>query len=82
MSKTWDDTGMFVVEMTVREYYELQRAQRRDGESLEDTLLRLAGLRATPRRQSPPVANDDRAWMSEAAHVRSLADAKNKRENS
>ena len=84
MSETWDDRGVFAIEMSVREYYELQREQRRDCETLEDTLLRLSGLRSRPLRNINETLerrrSDDSTRMSRAAHTLSLADAKKARE--
>jgi hypothetical protein len=47
----------FSVEMTDDEFAELQSKQYRNGESLDHTLLRLAGLRPEPE-EVPPASMD------------------------
>jgi hypothetical protein len=75
----WDDKDIFCVEMTVREFHMLQRAQYRDGETLEDTLMRLAGLREKPWRGLRSARIDGSRAMAEAAHRLSLEDARKER---
>ena len=47
-----DVRGTFLIELSLAEFYQLQRRQYRGGETLEDTLLRLAVLRYIPRKDT------------------------------
>lgn len=47
-------TGTMTISLTPEEFRKIQLAQLRNGESLEDTLLRLAGLRTSPLRTRTP----------------------------
>ena len=61
--------GKVTISMTPEEFRSLQARQLRDGESLEDALLRLAGIRAKGRRINDFTVDP---WLvSEAAKIAS-----------
>lgn len=47
-------TGTMTISLTPEEFHKIQLAQLRNGESLADTLLRLAGLRTGPSHARSP----------------------------
>lgn len=57
-------TGTMTISLTPEEFRKIQLAQLRNGESLADTLLRLAGLRTDPSRTCAPEIDP---WLTREA---------------